>query len=146
MGQIELDFSEKEKSIEELYSMPFSYKFSKEEVERIKPEITRYGVNVKYCFYKRKSSKGTYIMVVYDFMCNSVRKSGAENNFEVIATREITDLEVTEFAQNFGSNNRRFRSYNYKYIEDLIRDEKNLYGLDVPENFILQSKRKGYIK
>ena len=130
----------------ELYQMPFSYKFSKEEVAFLFDYLNkrRYQYKARYCFYKGISSKGCQIEFVIDTMANSQRKSGVENMWEVICERDLCDLELQEMAENWGTNKKRFVKWMYKDVDFLI-DEDLKYNIDTPKKFIDECVKRGYV-
>lgn len=130
----------------DLWSKSTDYKFNKEEIEFILKKITPssfYKLKVKYAFYRPDSSKGLYIVLIYDTTADASRRSGVENKWEVICERNYSELELLEYAQNFGCQKQRFKVYNYKYIECLQFDDAK-YNIQTPEAFIKEAIKRGY--
>lgn len=129
-----------------LYSMPASYKFSKEELQIIREHLTkkRERYFVKYGFYKN-TLKNLPIVVIIDQDNNAPRKSGVEVKWEMIAKRPISDLEFEELIENFGTQKRRFICWYYKDIEGLIDDDLK-YKIETPEKFIQECLFRKYTK
>jgi hypothetical protein len=125
-----------------LYAIPRNEKFSEGETEFIFSELKKVKVNhrVKYGIYKKPSKFNAQIAVIIDTMCNSSRRSGAENNFDFVCERQITDLELHELAENWGCNTRRFICYYYKTIDALIVDDKK-YNIDTPHKFVVVAEK-----
>lgn len=129
--------------VDELAFKPSSYKFNKDEIALIKKMKPKSDWKVKYALYRMESKKNCYIGYIIDGMPNSVRKSGVENLWEVICTRELSNLEYQELIENYGTNNRRFQIYLYKDIEALQEEDK-IYKVETPEKFVKVCKEKGY--
>lgn len=131
----------------ELYSMPASRKFNPIELIVIREELQRerHEYVAKYGFYKKKSSRNAYIVFIIDLAAHSPRKSGVENNWEIICKRPICDIEFEEFVENYGCDTRRFKVWHYRDIEHLIEEDWK-YELQTPEVFINECKKRGYTK
>lgn len=134
---------EKLKKINELISKPASYKFNEKEIKLLKSRYKKNDWKIIYAIYRKHSPKGCYIGFIIDGMPGSVRRSGAENHWEYICTREISSGEYDELIANLGTNNRRFELFLYKGIELLIKEDKD-YGVDTPPEFIKVCQERGY--
>lgn len=128
----------------DLYDKPISYKFSEVELKAIKKHQPKSDFKIRYSIYKRPSSKNMYITFIIDQMCKQSRKSGAENQWETICTRDINNTEYNEMISNFGTHHQRFIVWYYKDIETLIADDLK-YKIDTPKEFIELCISKGYV-
>jgi hypothetical protein len=118
--------------------------YSKEEISFLKSYIKKQNFKVNYGFYNKVSAKKMQIAVVFDLIPGQGRKTGVENNWEIIASRTITDKEVEEFIHHyFKASFKRFLVFYYKNIEKLIFDDNRL-NANTPSNFIDECKKKGY--
>ena len=129
----------------DLYTKSVDYQFTPDEIEKIKKASPKHEYEVRYCIYKPKSNKDMYITLVFDTKCTSTRRSGVANQWEEICRRKVTTKEWMEFIENFGTNNRRFKVFTYKYIDILIKDDK-AFGVDTPKEFIDVCKERGYVE
>ena len=129
--------------LQELFSKPTTYKFNKEELDFIKTKIVREHYLIKYAFYRKVSSKKCYVTFIIDSYHCSPRRSGVENNWEIICTRPISDIEFDEIIENFGCNIKRFQVFNYKTIEFLIMEDLK-YNIQTPQKFIDECMKRGY--
>lgn len=129
----------------DLYCKPIDYKFSKEEVDFLMEEVQKYGLCAYYAFYRKKSKYNTPISFIIDRMSRSVRKSLVMNNYEVVASRDLSEDEIREQAQNFGCNNRRFTSWNYENIQQVMEEDAK-YDVVTPLKFVKECKKRGYAK
>jgi hypothetical protein len=101
--------------------------FSLEEIKFLKSYIKRQNFKVSYAFYNKESSKKMQIALIIDLIPNQLRRTGVENNWEVITTRSITDKEIEEFINHYFRNSyKRFLVFYYKNIDRLIYDDKRL--------------------
>jgi isochorismate hydrolase len=101
--------------------------FSLEEIKFLKSYIKRQNFKVSYGFYNKESSKKMQIALIIDLIPNQLRRTGVENNWEVITTRSITDKEIEEFINHYFRNSyKRFLVFYYKNIDRLIYDDKML--------------------
>lgn len=116
-------------------------RFSLTELNFIKKHHRRSDYNCMYVIYKKESKHP--IGFVIDSIVNSPRRSGVMNNWDVICTRPISDLEWEEVCQNFGCNNRRFQVWWYNSIESL-KYEDSLYSIKTPEVFIEECLKRGF--
>jgi hypothetical protein len=118
--------------------------FTEKEVVFLKKYIRKRNYKVNYGFYNKVSSKKMQIAVIFDLIPNQIRKTGVENNWEIICSRPITEKEIEEFIRHyFKGSFKRFLVFYYKSIDKLIHDDKKL-GATTPEVFIEQCKKKGY--
>lgn len=75
-----------------------------------------------------------------------MRRSGVENNWEIISTRKKTDKEIEQFITHYFRNSfKRFLVFYYKSIDRLIQDDKTLEAI-TPGDFIEKCIKKGYSK
>lgn len=134
------------KKIDELYSKPSGYRFTGPEIEIIKSYLSKSScIRCRYAFYRRKSSGDCYIAFIIDQDFNAIRRSGVESYWEYICDRPISDIELTELAENFGCHNRRFITYYYRDIDCLIHEDLK-YDVTTPSLFVDESIERGYVK
>lgn len=97
--------------------MSISMYFDKEHRERtlthedhqfIKKHINKNSYRALYAIYKKDSPKGCQLAWILDSDPFQQRKSGYLVQYEVIAMREINNIEYDEIIENWGCNNRRF--------------------------------------
>ena|SRR6218665_3331866 len=131
--------------IQELYEKPLHHEFSESEYNLILKYLKRNRNNyvIKYAFYRKPSKMGKQIAVILDTLANSPRRSAAENAYEVIAIRNITDRELEDQARLFGSNNRRYCTWYYSVVEKAIEDDKKC-KIETPEIFVKECRKRGY--
>lgn len=98
-----------------------------------------------YAFYKKQSKFGAQIAFMVDQQPFSPRRSAAMNNFDVVCKRSLTKDEIEEVKANAEVWNRRFRVWYYKDIDYLIFEDRK-YGVETPNNFIKECKKRGFIK
>jgi hypothetical protein len=118
-------------------------RFTTKEKSFLKSKIKKSDFKIRYGFYRGVSSKGLQIAFVIDSMPNSPRRSGVENKWEIICTREISNIEYDEEIENYGCNVHRFKVFYYRDIGKLIEDDKKYY-VTTPENFVKECIRRGY--
>ena len=118
-------------------------KLTKKDIAFLKTCFKKNHWKVKYAFYNKNSPKNRYVAFIIDSLPNSPRRSGVENNWEIICERELTNFEYEEQIQNWGCNNRRFNVYYYDCIERLQRDDKK-YHFETPEKYVKEAKKRGY--
>lgn len=128
--------------LDTLYSKKEPY--TEEEVAFVKSKHSKSNFKVKYAFYNKESSKGLYLALILDRIPYATRRSGLENNWEVISERNITNIEFDEQMRNYGCSNRRFTVWYYRDIEAMVDEEKKCYNVDVPEEYVKQAKERGY--
>ena len=128
----------------ELWKKPIDEDFTKEEISFLKKYIKNQNYKVRYGFYNKVSSLRKQISLVFDLIPFPPRKSGVENNWQIISEREISDLEIMEFILfYFRDCNKRFLVFYYKNIEKLILDDERL-GIETPFSFVNLCYEKGY--
>jgi hypothetical protein len=116
--------------------------FTKDEIKFIKSKVSKHQFIIKYGFYKRESKSGCQIAFIIDSM-NGSRKSGAENNWEIICERELSNDEYIEQIENYGCNRRRFQVFYYRDIGYLIHEDLK-YNIETPEAFVKECVKRGY--
>lgn len=118
--------------------------FSFDEFVFLKKYIKNKNFKVSYGFYNKISSKKTQIAIIFDLMPSQMRRTGVENNWEIISIRKMTDKEIEEFINFYFRNSfKRFLVFYYSNVDKLIYDDKRL-GTATPESFIEQCRKKGY--
>lgn len=118
--------------------------FSDEDMRFLKSYIKTKNFKVKYGFYNKISSNKRQIAVIFDLIPAQTRRTGVENNWEVICTRAITDREIEEFIYHyFKSSFKRFLVFYYANVDRLIQDDEKL-GSVTPEDFVEKCRSKGY--
>lgn len=127
----------------DLSDKPASYRYTTRELAFIKKHHPKHYYKILYCLYKPTSPSNRYIGFLIDSMPYVSRRSGVLNIWEVIESREISNIEYEEVINNFGCNKRRFTAWYYKTIEQLIADDQK-YNIGTPEQFIKKCKEKGY--
>lgn len=127
----------------DLYGKPVSYKFNAKEIAFIKKNTPKKNYKIKYAIYNKTSSKNLYIAFIIDQMPYSPRRSAIENNWDIIAEREISNLEYHEMIQNYGTNHRRFKVWYYRNVETLMQDDLR-YNVTTPDVFVKKCKNLGY--
>lgn len=121
-----------------------STEYTSEELDFLKSYLTKKKFTVSYGFYNKVSLQKKQIAVVFDLEPMKMKKSGVENNWEIIYKRQITSKEVDEFIkQYFRSSFKRFLVFYYHNIDRLIYDDKRL-DAETPEKFIDECRRRGY--
>jgi hypothetical protein len=135
----------KEKSLVlmDLYNKPVGYKFTEGEKNIIKREIPKESYLVKYALWKQERKNQLYICIAIDKNPRRTRKAAIDNSLNVIATRDISDIEYEEEIENFGVNKRIINLWNYDVIETLIKEDLK-YGVATPSHFISYCKNEGY--
>jgi len=114
------------------------------EIKFLRSYIKKKNYKVSYGFYKKVSSKKMQIAVVFDLIPTQMRKTGVENNWEIIVDRNITDIEIDEFINYYFRNSfKRFLVFYYKNVDKLINDDQKLQA-KTPESFIDLCRTKGY--
>lgn len=127
----------------DLFNKPRHLQFTKEEKKIIREHLKKESYVVKYALYNKHSKKGSNIAFIIDSKNNARRRSAAENNWNYISERELTDIEFEEIISNYGCNNRRFIVWYYKNIENLILDDLK-YNIETPIEFVKSCRNKGY--
>ena len=119
-----------------LYDKPLALDFTEEEINFLEGYLTSKNYTVSYGFYKKISLKDKYLVVVIDTMPNNNRKSGAENNWELLKTRPVTAQEIREFIIfNYRTHYKRFLVYYYCDVYKIISEDLKL-GAETPKEFI----------
>jgi len=134
-----------QKYIDELYNKPSGYKFNDSEVETIVNHLkkNKHNYRGRYAFYRSNSVNNFKLVFIIDQCFNSMRRSGVENHWEFVCDRPLTNLELTELAQNFGCHNKRFIVYYYKDIDFMIEEDLK-YNVETPTSFVNESISRGY--
>lgn len=128
--------------VQELWNK--SEEYSDDEVTFLKNYIESKSFKVSYGFYNKVSSKKMQIAVIFDLIPSQMRRTGVENNWEIIYTRKITDKEIQEYITHYFRNTfKRFLVFYYSNVDKLIHDDKVL-GATTPEKFIELCREKGY--
>jgi len=117
--------------------------FTKEEYNFVKKYLTpkRSSYKCYYAFYRKKSKYPIMFIIDSDYF--APRKSGVMNHWEIICTRDISDIEFEEIIQNFGCNNRRFQSWNYN-SPLMVQNEDMKYNVKTPEAFLVECNERGF--
>jgi hypothetical protein len=127
-----------------LWNKPIKEDFDEDEFAFLVRYIKRKKYKVKYGFYTKKSLSGKQVALVYDFIPNQPRKTGSENNWEIIHERDITHKEIEEHITfYYRSSYKRFLVFYYKGIEKLILDDKKL-NAETPQKFIDECHKRQY--
>ena len=136
MEQIELD------KYHNLWNKTEDY--TDEEFNFLKKQIKSKKFTVTYGFYNKESSMKKQIAVIIDQMPFMNRRSGVENYWEYIVTRDMTTLEIEEYINfYFRKSYKRFIVYYYNNVDKLMYDDKKLNAV-TPDTFIEQCRGKGY--
>lgn len=118
--------------------------YSDDDFNFLKKYIKKKKYKVKYAFYTPISNTGKQIALIFDLIPNQPRKSGVENKWKIISTREMTEKEIEEYIIfYFRETSQRFWVFYYKNIEKLIYDDQKLKAI-TPEKFIEECHKKGY--
>ena len=118
--------------------------YTAEEFKFLKKQIKSKNYKVSYGFYNKVSAKKKQIAVVFDTMPFQMRRTGVENNWEIFATRTITDYEIEEYINEYFRNSfKRFLVFYYSNVDRLIHDDEKLMAI-TPDSFIDQCRKKGY--
>lgn len=127
-----------------LWNKPIEEDFTEDEIKFLIKYIKEKKFKVKYGFYTKKSSVGKQIALIYDFIPNQPRKTGSENNWEIVTEREMSFREIKEHITfYYRSTYKRFLVFYYKGIEKLIFDDKRLES-ETPQSFINECHKRGY--
>jgi hypothetical protein len=118
--------------------------YTDEEFNFLKKQIKNKKFTVTYGFYNKESAMKKQIAVIIDQIPFMNRRTGVENNWEYIETRDITNLEIEEYINfYFRGSYKRFIVHYYNNVDKLIYDDKKLNAV-TPDNFIEQCRKKGY--
>jgi hypothetical protein len=117
---------------------------TEEQIQLVFKELKSKKIKVKYCFYQKESAQNKQLAVVYDLIPNQSRRTGVENNWEVISTRLISDSELLDYVKNyFQSSHKRFLVFYYENIDKIIYLDKK-FNVNTPESFVDESLKRGY--
>jgi hypothetical protein len=118
--------------------------YTEEEFKFLKNYIQKQNYKVSYGFYNKVSAQKKQIAVIFDLIPSQMRRTGVENNWEIITTRQITDKEIEEFINHYFRNSfKRFLVFYYNNVDRLIHDDIRLEAL-TPDDFIEKCRKKGY--
>lgn len=136
MTQIELD------KYHNLWNKTDDY--TDDEFNFLKKQIKKKNFTVTYGFYNKESAQKKQIAVIIDQMPFMNRRSGVENYWDYIQTRDITELEIEEYINfYFRKSYKRFIVHYYNNVDKLIYHDKKLNAV-TPNNFIEKCRDKGY--
>lgn len=131
--------------IYDLWEKDMSEDFTDQERSFLKRYLKKQRYLVKYGFYTKVSLKGKQIAVIFDLEPYKNRKSGSENNWEVICQRQMTDVEIDEYITfYFRPSFKRFLVFYYKDLERLLLDDSKL-AVETPYEFIKACEKRGYV-
>jgi len=130
--------------LDAIFQRPKGERFTEEEKRFIKSVYPKKKFRILYVIYKRESKKKQNIGVVLDQNPNSKRRSLVMNLWDVIADRELTQLEYDETIENIDCNIKRFVVWWYEKIEDVISDDLHNYGVETPEAFVEECRNRGF--
>lgn len=131
-------------SLTDLYSIK-GRRFTEEEKAFIKKHIPKRRFLVKYAIWKQHRKNGLYIVFIIDNFPLRGRPTAMDHAIEVISTRELTEHEYNEEIENYGCNNRVMKCWDYKDVDWLIYEDKNV-GAETPQKFINECRKRGYTK
>lgn len=118
--------------------------YTDEEFKFLKSYIKKKNFKVRYGFYNKISSQKKQIAVIFDTNPFMTRRTGVENNWEIIHTRDITDKEIEEFINHyFRAQFKRFLVFYYNNVNKLVYDDKRLNAI-TPDKFIDECCKRGY--
>ena len=118
--------------------------YTDEEFNFLKKQIKSKKFTVTYGFYNKESAIKKQIAVIIDQMPFMNRRSGVENYWEYIVTRDMTTLEIEEYINfYFRKSYKRFIVHYYNNVDKLMYDDKKLNAV-TPNTFIEQCRDKGY--
>lgn len=129
-----------------LSGKPRNKQFNDEEISFLKKHVTPTlkQVKVHYCFYSQKSSKGLYVGFVIDFLPSNPRgRTPAHYSMEVFCSRYLTKKEIDWEILNYPTSNRRFGTWWYRSINDVLIMDMN-YDIETPIEFIKECNKRGY--
>lgn len=117
--------------------------FTDEEFSYLKKAIKAKNFLVKYGFYNKESAMKKQIAVVID-TTPYARRCAAENNWEIVEQRPLSDREIEEFInQYFKALYKRFVVFYYKNVDRLIFDDTKLEAV-TPVRFIDECRKRNY--
>jgi hypothetical protein len=133
------------KAFERYYSLwNKKEEYTDEEFNFLKKYIKNKKFTVTYGFYNKESSQKKQIALIINTNPFMTRRTGFENNWQYIETREITSLEIEEYINFYlRSQYKRFLVFYYNNIDKLIHDDKKLNAI-TPDIFIEKCRKKGY--
>lgn len=121
-----------------------SDEYTDDEFKFLKSYIKNKNFKVRYGFYNKVSSQKKQIAVILDTNPNQIRRTGVENNWEVIHTRDITDKEIEQYINfHFRNSFKRFLVFYYNNVNKLVYDDKRLNAI-TPDKFIDECSKRGY--
>lgn len=120
--------------------------FTEDETNFLKKKYPKKEFRIKYIIWKQKRTNGMYLAVFEDRNPHRIRKSAVDHSVEVIASRLPCDKEYEEIIANFGCSSRIITAYNYRDIEGVIWEDKEKYGVDTPQEYINECRKRGYTK
>lgn len=118
--------------------------FTEEETAFLKKKFPKKKFRIKYIIWKQHRKNGLYLAVFEDCNPFRIRKSAVDHSVEVIASRLPCDKEYEELIGNLGCNSRIISAFNYRTIEDVIYEDKKEYGVDTPQEYINECRKRGY--
>jgi hypothetical protein len=136
--------TENTKRYYDLWEKDINIDFDPEEFSFLKKQIKNKKFTVTYGFYNKESSQKKQIALIINTDPFMTRRTGVENNWEYIQSREMTDLEIEEYINYyFRPAFKRFLVFYYRDIERLIIDDQKLKAV-TPPVFIKMCQDKGY--
>ena len=128
----------------DLWNKDINIDFEPEEFSFLKKRIKNKKFTVTYGFYNKVSAQKKQIALIINTDPFMTRRTGVENNWEYIHTRDITDLEIEEYINfHFRPSFKRFLVFYYRDMERLIVDDLKLKAI-TPPIFIKMCQDKGY--
>jgi hypothetical protein len=128
----------------DLWNKDINIDFDPDEFAFLKKQIKNKKFTITYGFYNKVSAQKKQIVLIINTDPFMTRRTGVENNWEYITTRDITDLEIEEYINfYFRSSYKRFWVFYYRDIERLIVDDLKLKTI-TPPVFIKMCQDKGY--
>jgi hypothetical protein len=134
-------------SAEILINRPLEYKFNKAELTFLKKIYPKKKWRIKYAEITNQRfidrCGGKRIMLLIDSMPYSSKSNGFETSFKVIASRPLVESEHEFVVGNYGCQNRRYVTYQYNTIEELIADDLSCIPTpaNTPKEFIDYCKK-----
>lgn len=129
----------------DLWQKDINIDFEPDEFNFLKKQIKRKKFTVTYGFYNKESAQKKQIALIINTDPFMTRRTGVENNWEYIHSRDMTDLEIEEYVNfYFRPSFKRFWVFYYRDIERLIIDDQKLKAV-TPLIFIKMCQDKGYV-